>query len=227
MNESFGKVVYPVINTALKLKAELDANKIKDSDVESRIDKAQRDLVELLRAGGEIRGQVDYTGDGGVFLGARYALACWIDELFNVHAPALWADRWKERILEVDLFGHGDSAWRFWEQLDIVLRHPNVPRPSVAPGLDAMETFFLCVALGFRGKYLDEPAKVREYLDEMRPQLIRVRSFDEPRDVGVQTNVEPPGGQQKLRRVALVYGSAFFVLVLVDVFLSRFWWPER
>jgi type VI secretion system protein ImpK len=221
MNKPFGNVVFPVIASALDLKDRLDRGEIRENEMNSRIETEQRKLLELLRADGEIRRQVDYSGDGGVFLGARYALCCWIDELFIVHTHAPWSDLWKERILELAVFGLGNSAWKFWEQLDVVLKHPNTPRPSVAPGLDALETFFLCVTLGFRGKYLDDPAKVREYIEEMRPQLSKLSTFEAPRELGVTTNVEPLVGRQKLKSVILIYGSVLLVLMLVLLVLGR------
>ncbi len=56
----------------------------------------------------------------------RYALStCWVDELFIIHSPVAWADQWKERNLEYEIFQTSLAATRFWEQTDIVLGRPN------------------------------------------------------------------------------------------------------
>ena len=214
MTPQFGELVHPVIFHALDLKDRLDRGDKLDLEAE------QRRLIERLRSSGEVRHLVDYMGDGTVFLGARYALSCWIDELFIVYSS--WADLWKERPFEVALYGSRERAGKFWDQADLVLRRPNSPRAPTAPGLDAMETFFLCIVLGFRGRYLDIPAKVREYVEEMRPQVTRTTPWQMPRDRGVKTNVEPLLGRANLRRVIAVYGGLSLLIAFVFLIVLQF-----
>jgi type IV/VI secretion system ImpK/VasF family protein len=215
MTKPFGRIVYTVFAKALDIKDRLDAGQSLD------LETVRHELLNLIRNEGEGRRLSDYGGDG-VFLGARYALACWVDELFIIHCKSPWADEWKERPLEYEIFKTNVAATRFWEQADIVLRRPGAPRPSVQPGTDAVETFLLCVVLGFRGTYFDNPAKVREYVEEMRPQLTRPATWQAPRDLGVQTNVTPPVGRKMLRRVLGIYGSLTLVLALALLMLYRF-----
>ena len=89
MSPQFSELVHPVISYALDLKERLDNGD--DPDLETE----QRQLIDRLRSDGEVRRLSDYTGDGATFLGARYALTCWIDELFIVYSS--WSDLWKER----------------------------------------------------------------------------------------------------------------------------------
>ena len=215
MNKQFGNLVYPVISCALDLKDRLDRGDSPEIEAE------QRKLFELLRTDGETRRLTDYIGDGGVFLGTRYILACWIDELFIVHSRSTWSDLWKEKILEVALYGSRDRAWKFWDQADLVLKRPNTPRVSISPGLDALETVFLCVALGFRGKYLDHPTKIREYVEEIRSQVTKTGAWQSPRGLGVKTNAEPLLGRERLRRVVGVYGGVALIVILVLLILAR------
>ena len=93
------------------------------------------------------------------FLGIRYALACWVDEIFIADSP--WSQQWTESMMEVSLYG-GSSlrAVRFWEQ---------AKKAEARPGTDALEVFLWCVMLGFRG----EPARGRDQpaaVDRRRPQ---------------------------------------------------------
>ena len=208
MNKPFGRIVYKVFSQALDVKDRLDRGEA------VAFEAVRQELLNLIRSEGETRRMPDYGGDG-IFLGARYALACWVDELFIIHCQSPWADDWKERLLEYEIFRTNLAATKFWEQADIVLRHPGSPRASIAPGPDALETFFLCVVLGFRGTYFDNPAKVREYVEEMRPQLARPAAWQPPRDLGVQTNVAPLVGRETLRRVVALYGGLTLVVGLL------------
>ena len=208
MNKPFARIVYKVFSQALDVKDRLDRGEA------VAFETVRHDLLNLIRSEGEGRRMHDYGGDG-VFLGARYALACWVDELFIIHCQSPWSDDWKERLLEYEIFKTNLAATKFWEQADIVLRHPGPQRASITPGPDALETFFLCVVLGFRGTYFDNPAKVREYVEEMRPQLTRPALWQPPRDLGVQTNVAPLVGRQTLRRVVALYGGLTLVVGLI------------
>lgn len=216
MTPQLSELVLPVLSYALDMKQRLDDGE--DPDLEAE----QRQLIERLRSDSEARRLTDYMGDGGNFLGARYALTCWIDELFIVYSP--WAERWKERILELALYGTRDRAWKFWEQADIVLRHPRTPTVSVPPGPDALEAIYLCVALGFRGRYLENPGRVKEFMDEMRPQVTRSAHWAGPRELGVNTNIEPLLGRAMLGRVLGLFGGlslvSFLVLLIVLIALG-------
>ena len=215
MNKPFGRIVYKVIGESLNIKDKLDRGETPD------IEAVREQLLSLIRSESEGRRLPDYIGEGA-YLGARYALACWVDELFIIHCQPPWADDWKERTLEFELFGTNVAATKFWEQADIVLRHPGAARTQMQPGLDAVETFFLCTILGFRGTYFDNLSKVRQYIEEMRPMLTRPTNWQPPRDLGVQTNVTPLTGRESLRRVVGIYGGLTLVIILVLLALFRF-----
>ncbi len=213
MTPDFSNLVYPVITTALDIRDRVERGDPLD------LEKERGRLIELLPANVASGLQAGYSGDGRIFLGARYALACWIDELFIVHSS--WAERWKPVTLELALFGTRERATRFWEQADIVLGRPGAPKPPDRPGDDALETFFLCIVLGFRGTYAEDAAKVREYVEEMRREVARAADWDQPAELGVKTNIEPLLGREALRRVVAVYGGLALLVVLVLLILAR------
>jgi type VI secretion system protein ImpK len=213
MTPEFSDLVYKVMTYTLDLKDRVD------QEAEPDLERERSRLIELLPAHAGVGLQSDYSGDGRTFLGARYALACWIDELFIVYSS--WAERWKPLILEQALFGSRERATRFWEQADIVLRRPNAPRASSPPGPDAVETFFLCIVLGFRGTYREDPQKIREYVEEMRPQVTKTAAWASPSDLGVKTNIEPLLGRETLRRVVAIYGGLSLLIILVLFILYR------
>jgi type VI secretion system protein ImpK len=220
MSAPFRDRVYAVIHHALGVKRRLDEGTSPAPDLASE----QRELIALLGPENEARRSFDYGGDGTVFLGVRYALACWIDELFILHSA--WGSEWNAQKLETALYGTNNRAWMFWDQADLILRRPGAPRTPNPPGVDAMEAFLLCIVLGFRGKLLDEPAKVRDYVEAFGPQVTRGESWQSPADRGVKTNVEPLTGAQALRRVVWLYGGlslgATLLVLLVRQLLSLF-----
>src|SRR5262245_11018604 len=215
MNKLFARIVHKVFARALEVKDQLDRGDSVDVEV------VRHELLNLVRGEGEGRRPPDYGGDG-TFLGARYALACWVDELFINYCGSSWGLDWQERILEYELFHTNEAAEMFWQQADIVLRRPGAPRASITSVPDAVETFFLCVVLGFRGKYRGDPAKVREYVDELRPHLTQPSALQLPRDLGVTTNVTPLMGREMLRRVVAIYGGATMVVALVFLVVYRY-----
>ena len=103
-----------------------------------------------------------------------------------------------------------------------MLGHPNAVKTTVTPGLDALETFFLCVVLGFRGTYYDNVPGAR-VIHEMRNKLPMPPRGQPLRDLGVQTNVEPLEGHAVLRRVVGVYGGMTLVSVLLVLIISDSW----
>jgi type VI secretion system protein ImpK len=213
MTSEFSDLVYRVISYALDLKDRVEQGGEPDLEQE------RSRLIEMLPPNAGTALQLDYAGDGKIFLGARYALSCWIDELFIVYSS--WSERWKPLILEQALFGTRVRAEKFWEQAEIVLRRPSAPRASVPPGADALETFFLCILLGFRGTHRENPGKIREYVEEMRPQVVKAADWPSPADSGVKTNVEPLLGRETLLRVVAVYGGFSLLALLAGLVLLR------
>jgi type VI secretion system protein ImpK len=204
MNEDFAKVTYPVITHALELRERLERGDALDIETE------QGRLLALLQNEAEARRLPDYGGDAG-FLGVRYALTCWIDELFIVYSR--WGDQWNKRKLEVTLYGGtSERAWRFWKQADVARSRT---------GGDALEVFFLCVMLGFRGQYSGDQAKIQSWVDAVRAQVSRGGEWTAPPDLGMRTNVSPLRGRETLLKKLMTLGAAAVVLGVILVFLYR------
>jgi len=89
---------------------------------------------------------------------------------------------WTERKLEEALYGTNDRAWRFWEQAAAADRRAD---PAV------LSTFVLCVALGFRGDYSPNPAKLAEWLTAAKERAARPAG-DPPVPAGRPTPADVP-----------------------------------
>ena len=92
---------------------------------------------------------VDYAeaalGGGVEWELAKYALVSWIDELL-VETPWSGRDWWSNNILEVQFFNTRLCNERFYTKAQEALGQPR---------RDALEVFYNCVILGFRGLYRD------------------------------------------------------------------------
>jgi len=76
---------------------------------------------------------------------AKYAVAAWTDEML-VDAPWEGRDWWSNNVLEVELFSSRECYDRFY----ILAKEA-----SALANRDALEVFYICVVLGFRGLYRD------------------------------------------------------------------------
>src|SRR5262249_4336606 len=145
----------PVLRYGVRLRGRVDRNPRLDLRTE------QGELRKLLRAEPDARRWVDYGGDGHNFLGIRYALACWLDEIFCAH-PSEWGDRWNNNKLETALYNTNERGWKFWEE---------ARRAEERADKDALEGFYLCVILGFRGEMRGRPREVAEWRDRVEAQF--------------------------------------------------------
>src|SRR5436309_10046794 len=99
MQEDLANLVHPILHYGLDLKQRLERGEAPSLDLE------QAALKNLLGTELEAAQFPEYGGDSNqsfgaaiegrgmpavpnTFLGARYALTCWLDELFIVHSPS-------------------------------------------------------------------------------------------------------------------------------------------
>lgn len=150
----------------------------------------------------------------GTFLGIRYALVCWLDEMFLIDSP--WDSEWNENKLELALYGSNDRAWKFWEQAQLADKRPTK---------SALRAFFLCAMLGFRGDYRDNVAALTAWVDATRKRLSQDEPGDwiKPPDREIRTAVPPLFGRESLRRMIIACGSSLLILVpIVAFFFIRY-----
>jgi|SRR5581483_845513 type VI secretion system protein ImpK len=166
----------------------------------------QAALKNLLRSPHDTPSAPMPHGDGDRFLGSRYALVCWLDELFISFSP--WSSKWRERKLEEALFGTNDRAWKFWAQSRLAQARADD---------NTLETFYLCVKLGFRGELREQPDKLAEWCEATEAILNRRRtvSWSSPPELPPGTNVAPLRGRQRLRSALLLLGVLVCVLSFV------------
>lgn len=217
MRKELADLVHPVIARALSIRERFERGEHPDLETERGL------LQGLLLTDHEARRWYDFGGEphgeapadlsasrsNQTFLGVRYALVCWLDETFIVDSP--WGGKWNERKLEAGLYGTNDRAWKFWEQAKLA---------ELRPTSDALDVFFHCVALGFRGELRDDPVKLRGWLESTRARLIRAqfREWPCPPSLEPTTNVPILRGRDRLERMILLTALSVLLLTPALVF---------
>jgi type VI secretion system protein ImpK len=214
MRSEIVKLVFPVFTTGLQRRQELLAGVPLDFDV------VQKELVGLLQATTQTAAWVNPGRFKDSFQGIIYALTCWLDETFIADdIPEKWRTDWIERKLEWELFNSTDRAWMFWQQSGIA-------RKLAEP--DALEVFYLCVVLGFRGiardaqeeatrDWPDAPqgGDVKRWCDEVKEQLDTAAlgsTMVPPVSGHPDTNVPPLEGAHHFQTMLMIWAVCLFGL---------------
>jgi type VI secretion system protein ImpK len=138
---------------------------------------------------------------------ARHALVYWIDEVL-INSPWKHALEWRQRILEWDLFQERLRADRFYEKAQ---------EAEALAGTDPLETYYLCVALGFRGRYVDSPAELRKWADRVYNRIVSGGQQPDkflPDEANVGEPLRPLPGPSILLAVSILVSiTALFTLV--------------
>ncbi len=219
MQQDLANLVHPVLRYGLQLKERLERGETPSLEIE------QAALRGLLLSDMEASRWTEFGGEGdagslsfgagseaapglgsGSFLGARYALVCWLDEMFILHSP--WSETWNVRKLEAALYGSNERAWRFWEQARLAENRPTT---------DALEVFFLCVMQGFRGELGEAPERLRAWCKSVQVKLSRLgEDWPQPPELEPPINVPPLHGADRFRRT--LYWTFVLLLFLVPLF---------
>ncbi|MCU0720574.1 MAG: DotU family type IV/VI secretion system protein [Pirellula sp.] len=204
-------VVDPIFERGIQLLEEMETGKSLDHERE------QSFILELFSTADEI------YGDDVSWRLARYALASWIDELC-VSVPWSGAEWWQSNILEMKLFQTRICSRHFFE----------LAKQSVSfHDKQALEVFYCCVLLGFRGMYGDPesipqkssgqtyPATLSEWLEETgrRLQTVVPPAY-QPSPMRCVTGAPPLSG----RRNQIVWSMVFVFLLVLNATLVTLVW---
>ncbi len=143
-----------------------------------------------------------HTNAADTFLGMRYPLATWLDELFCEYGTfdSLNQGGWNENKLELTLFNLQLRDSLFWRQASFA---ESLPEGSN----DAMETFLLCVLLGFRGEKAREPERLREWVSSVRNRIAKTLSQEPPpiAETSPAENVPPLNSRAAYERMCKIF----------------------
>lgn len=205
MREELANLVHPILAAGLNLRDRLLLGQ------EPAIATEQAVLRSLLLSDREAARWPDFGGSRGEpFLGVRYALVCWLDELFTLESP--WERLWNENKLEMMLYRSNDRAWKFWEQAHLAESRPDT---------DALETFYLCVLLGFRGEQRLDSHQLKSWTSAAQTRVapVRGREWQAPLERDPVTHVPPLRGRDGFQRMIMVGGVALLLMIPTLAFL--------
>ncbi len=218
MSPEFSAAVDPIFTYVLYVMDEIEANRMPEpQDVNSRI----RSLID------QAENRIGQRSDWEL---AKYALAGFVDDLF-IEAP--WNGRkwWEENRLEFQLFRSGEAFTVFFQQ---------AKKATELPKKDALETFYICVVLGFRGLYGDPTAVehaedfgLPSSLDEWARRTAMSIQLGQGRPP-IREQARPVAGAPPLEGKYLLIGSALlsvllFVIAIAMVYSSELFsgsWAE-
>ena len=205
MDKKFCEAIDPIFSAVFHYLRRIDA---KNYDV--TFQEARGNLKQLLDSAEQKLGKSEE------WLSAKYALCCWIDEMF-VYSKWTEAGYWQQKFLEMSEFGKARAFHDFFVEAS---------NASACSYNNALEVFYLCAVLGFEGPYrsgdnaakvdtmkqLDLPAKKEEWCRKLAGS-IKVRQ----QLPAVQENVRPIHGNDLLVAKQQLVSSAVLSVVLVGL----------
>lgn len=225
MDADIASVAYPLIRHALSLRDRLENGEFLDVDFEQSILKDlldwnaepadpvndQMELAETSGTMGALTRPFTRPSSPYPFLGFRYALVCWLDEMFG-HFSNWLPGSWQDHPLESDLYGSRNGPWKFWDQARLAEQRAEN---------EALRIFYLCVMLGFRGELIQANEEIRTWVERIRTRIATSNTIQrvEPPELEPVANVSPLRARDKLQRLVMLAGSFFLMLVPIATYL--------
>jgi hypothetical protein len=214
MRDEIASLVHRVFSRGLHLTSRLQQQPRPDLRL---LETERGTLLGPLSMAHQARGFPDYEGDPRPPALPNYPQAPDMPYPPNevIMATQPWvAEWWNFQKLETTLYSPlNDRHWKFWEQAGLA---------EIRADIDALEAFYLCVMLGFRGKYRDNPKELRDWRARVEPRLraaLRPLNGDELPSRRLVLHKDPLVGYRLFQRMlaaallvsgAAVLGGAFY-----------------
>jgi type VI secretion system protein ImpK len=210
MSPKFSRAVDPIFSCVLDLLDRIDRGQQCDPAEE----KAK--IVKRFDAASAQLGQSPDWNDL-----ARYAMYAWIDSELAKVRPWEGREWWQSHSLELDYWGQGLANVVFFERAQEAAKQPSK---------DALEVFYVCVVLGFRGFYenlpeadkvriiesLGLPTDLRSWVSQYAHTIRLGRELPAITDSRRPADVAPPRyGKQTLLGTVVLFGIVASIAVAV------------
>lgn len=169
-------------------------------------------IRETLKNGGEEARRRGYTGDDIQL--AIFAVVAFLDEsILNLQNP-VFAD-WPRRPLQEELFGHHVAGEIFFQHLSKLQS-----REESHDTADLLEVYYLCMLLGFAGKYsIGGRGDLKAVVDQTGDKIRRIRRLGPDLAPNWQLPGEPvrdTGADPIVRK--LIWAAAACMLLAIVLF---------
>ena len=143
----------------------------------------------------------------------KFALAAFVDEtVLNTNSPL--REEWEKFPLQLEYFGEHLAGVKFFEKLDELIK-------SIKTEADVVEVYYLCMLLGYKGKYkVYMEDQLQELINSTAAQLKRVGRLQET-DLSPHWKVldQPQPPTDPGIPVWLKISSAVVLIVVVLIYL--------
>lgn len=218
MNDHFADAVGDVIRDVRAFQDELKAGRVPGLDeARSRFVRAVDGFAGVGR---------EHPGQSADFDLARAALVYWIDEMVTLHWGWPHAEDFRAVCLELHYTDLKGLKERRPGRLDRAVEGPYrffemAEEARARDETDALETFLLCVALGFRGKFDLREHELADWAERVHKQIApRLRKRDEqarrartPTELAGEPLGRLVGSQRLLGASVLVAATAVLTLI--------------
>ncbi len=150
-----------------------------------------------------------------------FAIVAFLDEvILTSKDPA--RDEWSQKPLQEELFGVSTAGELFFVRVEKLLQRNETPELA-----DMLEVYYLCILLGFEGRYAtSNKTELHLLSDRVRQRIERIRGSDPkfspnavlPGDAIVVAAADPVVAKMKLAAIGLA-GFAVFVFLVAWVHL--------
>jgi type VI secretion system protein ImpK len=209
MTDAFANLVGPVLQHVVDLQHRLEEGETPPLE-------AERDQILAVLGEAERKARASSSQLANDFELARRALVYWIDEVL-INSGWEHAIEWKQHILEWDIYQERLRADRFYEVAHDAER---------LAGTDPLETFFLCVALGFRGRYVDRPKELELWAERVYNRILAGGHHPDrflPDETGPSASLQPLSGKSVLLAASLLVSATALVTLACFVLAIPPW----
>ena len=99
---------------------------------------------------------------------AEFALVAFLDEAVT-GLPFADKESWLSNPLQSELFGLNSAGEDFFRRLEELRRRPQ-------EHIQVLEIYYLCLVLGFKGKYhMDNPEGLRQLVEDTKADILRTK----------------------------------------------------
>ena len=208
MTDAFASLVSPVFQQVIDLQQRLEQGE--NPPLEPERDQIVAALAEAeQKAGGSSQLAHDFEL-------AKHALVYWTDEVL-INSSWRHATEWRQRILEWDIYQERLRADMFFEKAH---------EAEALASTDPLETYYLCVALGFRGRYADSQSELRKWSDRVYNRIAAGSQQPDkflPDEGGESQPLRPLPGQSILLAVSVLVAVSALVTLACFVLAVPPW----
>jgi type VI secretion system protein ImpK len=141
---------------------------------------------------------------------AVYAFVAFLDESVLGSGQSMFSN-WSSRPLQEEIFGDHTAGEAFFRTLEGLLE-----RAHDAETTDVLEVYQLCLLLGFRGRYRENPLELERFREAVDRRVERTRGAQPlAPDAGHPQEAEPSGPRDPVIRPLAIFTGVLLVAAVI------------